>query len=117
MALSPEAAKILETAVSRIPEVAQIIAGIPAEHRPSVFDTAERSYLQTVQDLGCAEEAGQNWVSAVMFRLRAEVEERGLNALTAQRAAHEVRYRTGLLHKVSALLARGLRRARRTLGF
>jgi xanthine/CO dehydrogenase XdhC/CoxF family maturation factor len=75
MASSSEAAKILEAGVAGISEVVQIIASIPAEHRASAFDAAERSYLGTVQDLGCAEDAGQNWVLAVMFGLRAEVEE------------------------------------------
>jgi xanthine/CO dehydrogenase XdhC/CoxF family maturation factor len=75
MASSSEAAKNLEAGVAGIPEVVQIIASIPAEHRASAFDAAERSYLGTVQDLGCAEDAGQNWVSAVMFGLQAEVEE------------------------------------------
>ena len=89
MASSSEAAKILEAGVAGIPEVVQIIASIPAEHRASAFDAAERSYLGTVQDLGYAEDAGQNWVSAVMFGLQAEVEEQGSAKQKLLKALHE----------------------------
>ena len=75
MASSSEVVKILEMAVAGIPEVARIIASVSAENRAIAFDAAERSYLQTARDLGGAEAAARTWVSAVMFQLRAEVDE------------------------------------------
>ena len=46
------------------------------QHRDSALRAAERCYLQTARDLGGAEKFAQNWVSAVMLRLQAEVEQR-----------------------------------------
>jgi len=89
MASGSEEAKVLEAAVAGIPEVAQIIAFIPAENRASAFDAAEQSYLQTAKDLGGAEELAQNWASAVMSRLRAEVEEQVLANRKLLKALHE----------------------------
>ena len=37
------------------------------------LDAAERSYRQTVRDLGYEEGPVQSWVSAVMLRLQTEV--------------------------------------------
>ncbi len=73
MASSSE--EVLEAAVARIPEIARIIASLPVEDRPSAFGVAERSYLRTPKYLGGAEGVAQRWASAVMLRLRAEVEE------------------------------------------
>jgi len=76
MASSSE--EVLEAAVARIPEIARIIASLPVEHQPSAFDVAERSYLRTAKYLGGADDLAQRWASAVMFRLREQVEERVL---------------------------------------
>ncbi len=76
MASSLQEAEILEAAVTGIARVAQAIAAIPAQHRDSALRAAERCYLQTARDLGGAEKFVQNWVSAVMLRLQAEVEQR-----------------------------------------
>lgn len=70
-----EVALILGMAVARIPEVAQTIANVSAKNRAIAFDAAERSYLQTARNLGCAEAEARTWVFAVMFQLRAEVGE------------------------------------------
>jgi len=67
--------QVLEAAVAGIPEIARRIAFLPTENRASAFDAAERIYLQTAKDLGGAEHLALNWTSAVMFRLREEVEE------------------------------------------
>jgi hypothetical protein len=80
MASISEEEEILEAAISGIPRVAQAVAAIPVEHRGRALDAAESSYRQTAQDLGYEEGPIQSWVSAVMFRLRAEVkkvDERG----------------------------------------
>jgi hypothetical protein len=72
MASSSE--EVLEAAVAGIPEVARIIASLPVEDRPSAFDVAERSYLRTAKYLGGADDLAQRWASAVMYRLREQVE-------------------------------------------
>ncbi len=72
---SSQEAKILQAAVAGIPRVAQAIAAIPAEHRASAFAAAERCYLQTAKDLGGADKFAQNWASAVMLQLQAQVEQ------------------------------------------
>jgi len=73
MTSSSEAEQILEAAVAGITRVAQAIAETPAEQRAKALEAAERSYRQTVQDLGYDEGPVQSWVSAVMFRLQTEV--------------------------------------------
>ena len=67
--------EVLEAAVAGIPEITRIIASLPVEDRASAFGAAERSYLRTAKNLGGAEDVAQRWASAVMLRLRAEVEE------------------------------------------
>ena len=64
---------ILEAAVAGIPRVARAIAETPAEHRAKAVEAAERSYRETLQDLGYEEGPVQSWVSAVMLRLQKEV--------------------------------------------
>jgi|SRR5580704_1701585 hypothetical protein len=75
MAFSQESEKILEAAVAGIRRVANTIAEIPIEFRERALEAAERSYQQTVRDLGYSEADAQPWVSAVMFRLRGQVAE------------------------------------------
>ena len=65
--------KLLKAAVAGIPRVAQAIAETPPEQRPKALEAAERSYRQTVQELGYEEGPVQSWVSAVMLRLQTEV--------------------------------------------
>jgi hypothetical protein len=77
MARSPETEKILEAAVAGIPRVAKLIAGFPIESREGALKVAERTFLQTVCDLGYAEADAQGWISVVMFRLRRQVAELG----------------------------------------
>jgi hypothetical protein len=74
---SLEKVKALEAAVAGIPRVAEVIAAIPAEHRVQALHAARRSYLRTTLDLGYGDAAAKKWVSAVMFRLGAELKERG----------------------------------------
>ena len=87
--LSSQEAKILQAAVAGIPRVAQAIAAIPAEHRASAFAAAERCYLQTAKDLGCADKFAQNWASAVMLQLQAQVEQRVLADRNLLKALHQ----------------------------
>jgi len=74
MTSGSERETILEAAVAGIPRVAQAIAETPAEHRAKALDAAERSYRETLQDLGYEEGPVQGWVSAVMLRLQRELE-------------------------------------------
>jgi hypothetical protein len=75
MADRPAREKILEVAVSGIPQIAKVIAGFPIEFQEGAFEVAERRYHQTVCDLGYAEADAQGWISLVMFRLRNKVAE------------------------------------------
>lgn len=72
MQSSAEREAILESAVAGIPKVARAIAEIPAERQGRAYEAAERSYLETLQDLGYDEPVAHKLVSAVMSRLRAE---------------------------------------------
>jgi len=86
MASISEEEKILEATIAGIPRVAEVVASIPEEERPRALDAVERSYRQTVCDLGYEEGPVQSWVSAVMFRLQREVrnqESRKRNVLEA----------------------------------
>jgi hypothetical protein len=66
---------ILEAAVAGVRKVAAAIAAVPEEHRERAFEAAERSYQQTIRDLGYPEDAARSWVSAMMYRLHADVKE------------------------------------------
>ncbi len=47
MADRPEREKILEVAVSGIPQIAKVIADFPIEFQEGAFEVAERRYQQT----------------------------------------------------------------------
>jgi hypothetical protein len=66
---------ILQSAIDGVQRVAVAIASLSEEHREQAFEAAEHSYRQTVRDLGYSEDAAASWVSALMSRLRADVEE------------------------------------------
>ena len=87
MASSSE--EVLESAVAGISEIARIIASLPIEDRASAFDVAERSYCRTAMNLGGTEDVTQRWASAVMLRLRAEVEEQVVANVRPLMALHE----------------------------
>ncbi len=76
--MASSSAEVLEAAVARIPEIARIIVSLPVKDQPSALDVAERSYLRTAKTLGGTEDLAQKWASAVVFRLREEVEEQVL---------------------------------------
>ena len=52
-----------------------MIFALPAEHRASVLEMAERRYRQAARDFGCAEADYERWVAAVMRKLRTLVEQ------------------------------------------
>lgn len=88
-ASSSQEAEILQAAIAGIPRLAQPIAAIPAQDRATAFESAERSYLQTAKDLGGADKFARDWASAVMFQLRAEVEQRVLENRKLLKALHD----------------------------
>jgi hypothetical protein len=66
----------LQEAIIGLPRVAEAIAAIPAYARSKALAAAEASYRQSALDLGYDGGEAQNWVDAMMFRLRGEVEAR-----------------------------------------
>lgn len=76
MALSSREEKALEAIVAGIRHIAAVITAIPVENRTKALDAAERSYLQTMRDLGLEETASQTWASAAMRRLQSQLAER-----------------------------------------
>ena len=73
MMLGTEEQKILEIIVAGIPHVAAVIGVMPPEHQVRAFDAAERSYFQTMRQLGLSESGCQTWTSSLMRRLRRQV--------------------------------------------
>ena len=64
--------EVLSTAIAGVPKVAEFIAAVPMEDRSRALDAAEKSYLKTAHTLGYQDAEAQQWVSAVMSRLRLE---------------------------------------------
>jgi len=102
-AMASSSEEVLEAAVARIPEIARIIASLPVEDRPSAFDVAERSYLRTAKYLGGADDLAQRWASAVIYRLREQVEERVLAKSKLLTALYEELVGTPIAAGISAL--------------
>jgi len=73
MASSSESVRTLDAAVGGIPRVAKAIAEIPNALRQRALEAAERSYRQTVRDLGYPEPDAEVWTCAVIFRVRSQV--------------------------------------------
>ena len=72
--------------MAAIPKIVELIAAIPPEQWAGALGAAERQYLITARDFGYAEVPAQNWVSAIMFRLRAELERREVDETKRLRA-------------------------------
>jgi hypothetical protein len=62
--------EILSAAIAGVPKIADFIARVPTEDRSRALDAAEKSYLKTAHTLGYQDAEAQQWVSAVMSRLR-----------------------------------------------
>jgi hypothetical protein len=63
----------LREAITGVSRVADAIVAIPANARSKALTAAEASYRQSALDLGYNDSEAQNWVDAMMFRLRDEV--------------------------------------------
>ncbi len=64
--------EVLSAAIAGVPKVAEFIAAVPTENRVRALDAAEKSYLKTAHTIGYQDAEAQQWVSAVMSRLRIE---------------------------------------------
>ena len=73
--------EILEAVISGLSRVAEAILATPKEARTKALNTAADSYRQTARTLNYDEAEIQEWVNAIMFRLREQV--------TTQELAHE----------------------------
>jgi hypothetical protein len=82
-------AEILQATVASIPRVTQSMAAIPLAQRGKALAAVERSYLQTMRDLGLAETAARKWVSAVMRRLRERLAEQDAVLQKSLKSLHE----------------------------
>jgi hypothetical protein len=65
--------QVLEAAIGGLSRVAEAILATPNEARTKALDAAEDSYHRAARDLGYDEAKIEEWVSAIMFRLRAEI--------------------------------------------
>ena len=75
MDLTEDREAILKAAIDGVRRVAEAIAALPQEHQERAFEAVKQTYLRTVRDLGYAEDDARSWVSHMMYRLRADVEE------------------------------------------
>ena len=73
----------LEVAIGGLPRVVEAILAAPAEARTKALDAAAGSYRQTAQQLGYSQSEEQEWVHAIMYRLRTEV-------ITQEFAGHKI---------------------------
>jgi hypothetical protein len=83
MTLTLDEDKVLSAAIAGVPRVAEIIATVAAEERTRALEAAENSYLETARALGYQDADAQQWVSAVMSRLRMEEDSYKLRKLTS----------------------------------
>lgn len=72
MALELESDRVLAAVIAGLPKVAELISTIPGERRSRALEAAEQSYLRSARELGYEGDDAQQWVSAVMLRLRLE---------------------------------------------
>ena len=79
--LAPDKEQVLEAAIGGLSRVAEAIVAVPTEARTKSLHAAENSYRRTARTWGYDEAEIDEWVSVIMFRLRAEV--------SAQESAHQ----------------------------
>ena len=75
MKLNQDEAKVLREVVAAIPQVADVIATFPAEHKAGALEAAEGGYVRAMLESGFAEPDARKWAAAVMRRLRNRVAE------------------------------------------
>jgi len=75
MAVSSQESEFLETAVAAIPKIVDLIAAMPSEERAVALELAERRFLRSAEEFGCAVPESRHWTAAVMRILLERVEE------------------------------------------
>jgi hypothetical protein len=78
MKLNQDEAKVLREVVAAIPQVADVIASFPPEHKVGALEAAEGGYVRAMLESGFAEPDARKWAAAVMRRLRNRVAEHDL---------------------------------------
>jgi len=78
MKLNQDQAKVLREVVAAIPQVADVIASFPPEHKVGALEAAEGGYVRAMLESGFAEPDARKWAAAVMRRLRNRVAEHDL---------------------------------------
>ena len=66
--------EILDAVIAGLPEVARLIASMPAKDREKALKAAESSYRKSALTLLYSEGQAEGWAATVMVALRAEVE-------------------------------------------
>lgn len=66
----------LQAAIIGLPRVAEALAAVPSNTQPKAWAAVEGSYRRSALDLGYSDSEAQNWVDAIMFRLRSEAHAR-----------------------------------------
>src|SRR5271167_632682 len=75
MASHIEVQDVLESAVAGIPEMADHIATLPDGQKAIALDALERHYAITAKNVGGADGPSRLWASAVVLRIREEMEQ------------------------------------------
>src|ERR1700722_7997972 len=78
MKLNQDEAKVLREVVAAIPQVADVIASFPPEHKVGALEAAEGGYVRAMLESGFTEPDARKWAAAVMRRLRNRVAEHDL---------------------------------------
>ena len=90
MKLNQDEAKVLREVVAAIPQVADVIASFPPEHKVGALEAAEGGYVRAMLESGFAEPDARKWAAAVMRRLRNRVAEHDLaNSSRTVNALHD----------------------------
>jgi hypothetical protein len=66
----------LEAVINGLPRVAEAVAAVPAGERSKALTAVEASYFQSALELGHGDSEARDWVTAIMFSLRVQVQAR-----------------------------------------
>jgi hypothetical protein len=69
----------LQAVINGVPRVAKAVAAVPANERSKALTAVEASYRQSALELGYSDSEAGDWVTAIMFSLRAQVNARQLS--------------------------------------
>jgi hypothetical protein len=77
MRSNPQQQKIYRDAVAGLPRIVEAISQLPTKRQPEALEAVERSYRQTISDLGLSQPDAAKMVAALMRRLLRRVAKRG----------------------------------------